>query len=408
MKSFRYEGLTADGTPVEGLVEAFDKADAITHARAHCRVLTKIEPVSGGKLGDLLRTDLDILLSGGRITPKKLALLSSQLAVTQKAGLPLVRSLRLIAENEGDKHLRSILEDIADDVQSGRTLADALRDHASKLPVAFLETIRAGESSGTLTESFTRLKTYYEQSSAAASRVSAAMVYPVILVAAAIGVIILIMVFAVPVFEESFSSMGSALPGPTRFLIAMSRFLTEHALLLIALTAIAVMGLLLLGKSDGGRRFLARLALTLPGLGPVNRMNAAARFATTLSVMLAAGLPLVQAARITAAAAENLLIAEDLHIAIQGVVEGRPLSRGLQRSKFLPRLLVELTAVGEETGNLEETLTVAAEYYTREVDAAVKHALGMLEPCITLALACLVVFILLAVYLPIFGMYGSF
>lgn len=407
MKSFRYEGLTAGGAPVEGLVEAFDKADAITQARAHCRVLVKIEPVSGGKLGDLLRTDLGALFSGGRITPKKLALLSSQLAITQKAGLPLVRALHLIAENEGDPHLRSILEDAADDVRSGHTLADALQHRAPKLPTAFLETIRAGEASGTLAESFTRLKAYYEQSAAVAARVSTAMVYPAILVLAAIAVITLIMVFAVPVFEESFSAMGSALPGPTRFLIAVSRFLSGNALLLLAAAAIGILGLLLLGKTDGGRRGFARLALTLPALGPVNRMNAAARFASTLSAMLAAGLPLVQAARITAAAADNLLIAEDLHIAIQGVVEGRTLARGLQRSKYLPRLLVELTAVGEETGNLEETLTVAAAYYTREVDNTVKHALGILEPCITLVLAALVVCILLAVYLPIFGMYGS-
>ena len=408
MKTFRYEGLTAGGTPVEGLVEAFDKADAITRVREHCRVLVKIEPVSGGKLGDLLRTDLGILLSGGRIHAKKLALLSSQLAVTLKAGLPLVRSLRLIAENEGDKYVRQLLEDVADDVQAGHSLADSFRNRAPKLSAAFLETIRAGEASGTLTESFVRLKSYYEHSAAAASRISAAMVYPVILVAAAIAVIILIMVLAVPVFEESFASMGSSLPGPTRFLIAASRFLTERALLLIALTAIAIMGLILFGKTEGGRHFFARLALKFPGLGSVNRMHAAARFASTLAAMLAAGLPLVQAAQITAAAADNLLIAEALHAAIQGVVEGRPLARGLQGCKYLPRLLVEMTAVGEETGNLEETLTVAAEYYAREVDTAVKNAMGILEPCITLMLACLVVFILLAVYLPIFGMYGSF
>lgn len=408
MKSFRYEGLTAGGTPVEGLVEAFDKADAITRAREHCRVLLKIEPVSGGTLGTLLRTDVEVLLSGGRVSPKKLALLCSQLEVALKAGLPLVRSLRLIAENEGDKHLKQILEDTADQVHSGRTLADALRDRAPKLPTAFLETIRAGEQAGTLADFFARMKTYYTHAAASAARVRTAMVYPTILMLAAIGVIILIMVFAVPVFEESFASMGSALPGPTKFLIATSRFLSDNALLLIALTAIALMGLLLFAKTDGGRHAFARLALRLPGFGPLNRMNAAAQISSTLAAMLAAGLPLVQAAQITAAAADNLLIAEDLYAAIQGVLEGRTLSRGLQRSRYLPRLLVELTAVGEETGNLEETLTVAAEYYTREVDTAVKQALGILEPCITLVLACLVIFILLAVYLPIFGMYGSF
>ena len=187
----------------------------------------------------------------------------------------------------------------------------------------------------------------------------------------------------------------------------MSNFMTDNALLLIAIIAMIVMGFILFGKTDAGRHLYARIAMTFPGLGMVNQMNAAAQFSSTLATMMAAGLPLVQATQITAATAENLLVSEDLRAAIQGILEGRTLSRGLQKSNYLPRLLVEMTSVGEETGKLEETLNVVSEYYTKEVDAAVKNALGILEPCITLVLAALVVFILLAVYLPIFGMYGS-
>ena len=407
MKSFRYEGLSASGAHIEGVVEAFDKADAVTKARENCRVLVKVEPVSAGKVNDFLNADIGVLLSGGKIKPKKLALLSSQLAIELKAGLPLVHSLHLVAENEEDKHLKKILEDVADDVQAGHGLAKSFQNRAPKLPATFIETIRAGEASGRLDESFDRLKVYYENSAAVASKVGSAMVYPAMLIAVAVVVIVIIMVFAVPVFEDSFSSMGNELPGPTKALIAMSNFMTDNALLLIAIIAMIVMGFILFGKTDAGRHLYARIAMTFPGLGMVNQMNAAAQFSSTLATMMAAGLPLVQATQITAATAENLLVSEDLRAAIQGILEGRTLSRGLQKSNYLPRLLVEMTSVGEETGKLEETLNVVSEYYTKEVDAAVKNALGILEPCITLVLAALVVFILLAVYLPIFGMYGS-
>lgn len=407
MKSFRYEGLSASGVPVQGVLEAIDQADASVRAREYCRVLTKITPVSQSNMDDILHADLGYLLSGGKIKPKKLALLSSQLAIELKAGLPLVRSLHLVAENEEDKTLKKILNNVADDVQAGHSLAKSFQNHAPQLPATFLETIRAGEASGRLDESFERLKVYYEKAADVASKVGSAMVYPALLITVAIAVIVIIMIFAVPVFEESFASMGNELPGPTKALIAMSNFMTDNLLLLIAILGSIGIGLLLFGKTDPGRHAYAKLAMTFPGICLVNQMNAASQFSATLSTMLSAGLPLVQATRITSSTAENLLVSEDLEKACQGILEGRTLSHGLRRSKYLPSLLLEMTAVGEETGKLEETLTVVSEYYTKEVDVAVKRALGILEPCITLFLAAVVVFILLSVYLPIFSMYGS-
>lgn len=407
MKAFRYEGMSASGAKVEGVVEAIDRQDAIMRARERCRVLVKVEPVSAGKVNDILNADIGTLLSGGKIKPKKLALLSSQLAIELRAGLPLVQSLRLVAENEEDKNLKKILNEVADDVHAGHGLADSFANRAPRLPSTFVETIRAGEASGRLDECFTRLKKYYEDSASVASKVGSAMIYPALLIAVAVVVVVIIMVFAVPVFEDSFASMGNELPGPTKALIAMSNFMTDNLLLLIAIVAAIACAIILYGKTDSGRHFFARLALTFPGIKLVNRMNAASQFSATLSTMLSAGLPLVQAVRITAATAENLLVSEDINAAAQGVTEGRTLTAGLKKSQWLPKLLLEMTAVGEQTGNMEETLTVVSDYYTQEVDTAVKRALDILNPAITLCLAALVVFILLSVYLPIFSMYGS-
>lgn len=407
MKQFRYEGYSPSGAPIQGVVDAADKADAVRKAKEYCRVLVKLEPAPGTKLNDAMSADIGVLLSGGKIKAKKLALLSSQLAIELKAGLPLVRSLRLVAENEEDKYLKRVLSNVADDVESGISLSRSFKNRAPKLPATFIETIKAGEASGRLDESFDRLRIYYEKSADISSKVGSAMIYPSMLIAVAIIVVAIIMIFAVPVFKESFSSMGNQLPLPTRVLIGISDFLVNNILLIIAIVAALILSLLIFGKSNAGRHTYAKLAMTLPGISRVNRMNAAAQFASTMSTMLSSGLTLVQSAKITSDTASNLLVQEDLEGAITALLEGRTMTSALYNSDYLPHLLVEMTAVGEQTGKMEETLDIISEYYTKEVDTAVKRALGILEPCITIVLALLVVFILLSVYMPIFTMYGS-
>ena len=406
MKTYRYKGMTSSGASVEGVIEAFDQNDAVIKAKENCRVLVSVEPVSSGKMNDIMNADLGELLSGGKIKPKALTLLCSQLAIELKAGLPLVSSLKLVAENEENKVLKRILEEVADDVHAGNGLADSFATRGPGLPRTFIETVRAGEESGKLDDTFERLQVYYEKSSAVSSKVASAMTYPAMLIAVAVVVVGIIMVFAVPVFEQSFAGMGNELPAPTRILIAISHFMVDNIILLIAIFAAAALALFFYGRTDNGRHVFARLLLTFPGISLVNKMNAASQFASTLSTMLSSGLPLVSAARITANTSDNLLISEDIEKAVTGVVEGNRLSDGIKESKWFPSLLKEMVTVGEETGKLEDTLNVVSEYYTKEVDIAVKKALDILNPCITIVLALMVVFILLSVYLPIFSMYG--
>ena len=407
MKAYRYEGLSISGVPINGFVEAHDTQEAAALARERCRVVTKVEPAGAGKLSNLFSADLGAMFRNTKVKPKKLALLSSQLSIELKAGLPLVQSLHLVAENEEDKNVKKMLEDVADDVHAGHGLADSFSRRGPGLPSTFIETIRAGEASGRLDECFYRLKTYYENSAAVASKVGSAMVYPAMLIGVAIIVVAIIMIFAVPVFEDSFASMGNELPLPTKILIAISHFMTDNILLLLAVIAALASAMIVFMKSDVGRRTIALFLLKFPGIKLVNIMNAAAQFSSTLATMLSSGLPLVHAVQITAATTSNLLIAEDINNAAFGIIEGNTLTSGLKKSQWLPNLLVEMIAVGEQTGNMEETLVIVSEYYTKEVDESVKRALDILNPMITIFLAILVVFILLSVYLPIFNMYGS-
>ena len=405
MTTYRYEGISSSGAKVEGIVEAFDKQDAVNKARENCRVLVKVEAAGNTKANAILNADIGDLISGGKIKAKPLSLLCSQLAIELKAGLPLVSALRLVAENEEDKKIKKLVSEVADDVHAGNTLAESFATRGPKLPRTFIETIRAGEESGKLDDTFSRLEKFYEDQAAISGKIASAMIYPAMLITVAIVVVFIIMTVAVPVFENSFASMGNELPGVTKALIAVSHFLVDNLLLLIAIIAALVIGAILYGKTDSGRHAYAWLQLKFPGFSGVNRMNAAVQFASTLSTMLSSGLPMVSAARITAATTTNVLIEEDILAAAEGVVEGNRLGDGLKKSKWFPSLLLEMTAVGEETGKLEETLTVVTEYYQKEVSAAVKRALEILNPAITMVLAALVVFILLSVYLPLFSMY---
>ena len=407
MTTYHYKGLTSNGAPVEGVIEAFDQQDAVTRSRANCRVLISVEPVNKSKFNNLMSADLGEMLNGGKVQPKKLALICSQLGIELKAGLPLVSSLQLVAENEPDKRLKRLMSEVADDVHAGNSLADSLALRGPYLPRTFIETVRAGEESGHLDDTFRRLQTYYEDSANVKSKVGSALIYPILLIVVAVVVIVIIMVKAVPVFESSFSSLGNELPGPTKLLIAMSNFFVNNLLIIIVVVVVLVLGIFLFRKSDYGAHLFARLGLIFPGIGLVNRMNAASQFASTLGTMMAAGLPLVQAARLAADVADNLLIGENISAAADGVTEGKRLTDGLRKSPWFPKLLVEMTAVGEETGKLEETLEVVNDYYTKEVGVAVSRALGILEPAIVMVMAAMVVFILLSVYLPLFSMYGS-
>ena len=404
MKTYHYEGLSSSGAKVEGVVEAIDQQEAVAKAKANCKVVVKVERQAEK---NVFNTDIGELLGGAKIKPKALSLLCSQLAIELKAGLPIVRSLELVAENEPDKNLKKILERTAEDVGAGHGLADSFAANGPALPATFIETVRAGEESGTLDDCFTRLKTYYKNSGNVKSKVTSALVYPIMLIVVAVVVVAIIMIKAVPVFEDSFASMGNELPGVTKALIAVSHFMTDYILLLIAIIASLAIFITLYGKTESGKRLYARIALTFPGIGLVNKMNAAAQFSATMATMLAAGLPMVQATQITSRVVDNYLIREDIRHAAEGIVTGRRLFDGLKESQWLPKLLLEMTGVGEETGNLDDTLNVINEYYTDEVSVAVERALGIMEPCIVLVMAGLVVFILLSVYLPLFSMYGS-
>lgn len=382
------------------MVEAFDEYAAVTKIKESCSIVTKIAEVQ-----DRAKKHSGIIK--GKIDEKALSVVCSQFAIILGAGLPIVRTVELIANQTTDKPLKRILESVAGDISEGFGLAQSFESKGPGLPTTFIETVRSGEESGTLDTAFQRLQAYYDKSSKMKAKVKTAMVYPAFTISVSIVVVILLMVTAVPTFTRIYSGMDMILPLPTRILIGVSNFMHHYWYILLSAIALLILGYKLHGRTERGRLGQGQMKLKLPVLGKINISKAASQYANTLSTLLSAGLPLMRAVETTSKVLDNYFIGHHLSLLLPKLEGGKTLGNSLRNVPFLPDLVVEMTGVGEETGTLENTLDVIGSYYDNEAQVTSERALSLLEPIIIVLLAVVVGGILLAVYMPMFGMYGS-
>ena len=268
-------------------------------------------------------------------------------------------------------------------------------------------TVRAGEESGDLLSSFDRMADYFERMNKTRESLLGALTYPAFVLVVAAVVIAVVMAFVIPTFTGMFNGMGVELPWATRALIALSGFFRRYFLAIIAAIALAVLSVRLFGTTEKGGPIMARMQLRLPLIGSIVRMTVASQFAHTMSTLLTAGMPLLQAIEVSGRTMTNLCMAQDVLEALPGVEGGRSFGECLSYSKELPPMLTQMVAVGEATGSMETTLQVLAAYYDSETDVKTKRALTLLEPIIIVVLAVFVGFILIAVYLPMFSLYSN-
>lgn len=400
MQIFRYQAISPDGKKLSGIIEAPDEYAAVARLREMDAAITKITPVRG-------HNQAHSQFTTGKISERALSMMCSQFAVILGSGMPIVRAVELIAGQTQDKTLRQILQQAAGDVASGLSLAQSLKNRGKNLPVTFIEMVRSGEESGTLDVAFKRLQTYYDKSFQSKSKVKAAMTYPVFTLIVAAIVVVIIMVVAVPAFTASFSSMGVELPWITRGLIAISGFFTKFWLLLVIVIGGGIFAYQMYGRTEKGKLFHARQRLRLPVLGRIGLLKASAQFAGTLSTLLSAGLPVLQAVSVTASILDNAWIGAKVTGRLSDLEEGKTLSFCLDSAGVFPDLVSEMVRIGEETGSLENTLDMVGVYYDNETDLASRKALSLLEPIIICILAVIVLLVLLAVYLPMFTLYAN-
>lgn len=400
MTAYKYKALSRDGSKVSGVVEAYDEFEAVAKIKAECSVVLKIVPVQEKRRE---RIDLNEPLW---VSDKVLSLTASQFAILLKAGMPAARTVEIIAQQTTDKLMKRILTEVAKDVAAGYSLSQSLESRGKKIPLTFIETVRAGEESGTLEESFTKLVGYYEKSHKIRSKVRGAMMYPMFLAILAVAVIVIIVKVTVPVVVDMIVGNGGQLPLPTRILLGAYDFFAKWGLLFLGAIAVIVISCILYGKTENGRLRYARLSMKLPVLGKISILKSASQFAGTMATLLSAGLPVTQALTITSKVMDNYAVGLTVGACTLGIEEGKRLGDVLHANPFLPPLLTEMTAVGEESGALEGTLTTIGAYFDSEVEQASAKALSMLEPMITMIMGVVIGFIVIALYMPMFTMYN--
>lgn len=401
MPTYKYEGAYLNGEKVSGVVEAVSQTDAVNQIRQTCEVVLSIKEVPKS----LVRDPLSKLQ---KIGAKSLSLTCQQFAIILKAGLPLVQTVDLVAEQCSDKNLSALLKQVSEDVSNGWSLSYSFQERGARvLPVTFRETVRAGEESGDLQAAFQRMADYFERMNKTHESLVSALTYPAIVVVVAVAVIIIVMNFVIPTFSGMFEGMGVELPIATRALVAMSGFFQKYTLALIAAIALVIFAVRLYGTTEKGGTALARLQLKIPLIGSIVSMSNASQFAHTMSTLLTAGMPILQSIEVSGKTMSNLCMAKDVLDALPGVEGGRSLGECMGYAKELPPMLVQMTAVGEATGAMESTLEVLAAYYDNETDVKTKRAITLLEPMIIVILSVVVAFILVAVYLPMFSLYAN-
>lgn len=402
MPTFKYEGAYASGERVTGVVEAVSQSEAVAQIRQNCEIVLSLKEVPKFTT----RAPMSRLK---KITAKSLALMCKQFSIILKSGLPLMQTLELVADQCADKSLQRLLRQVSEDVSNGWPLSYSLENRGGgKLPVTFLETVRAGEDSGDLQAAFERMADYFERMNKTHNSVVSALTYPTLVIFVAVIVVGIIMTYAVPAFTGLFADLGADLPWPTRALIAMSEFFQNFGLVLLGLIVLVIFLIRLYGATEKGGPRLAQAQLHIPVIGAVVRMSNASQFAHTMSTLLTAGMPILQAIDASGRTMSNLCMSQEVLATLPGVEGGRPFGECMRNSKEIPPMLVQMTAVGEATGSMEDTLKVLAEYYDNETDLKTKRAISLLEPAIIVALSIFVVFILFSVYLPLFSMYEGF
>lgn len=400
MTTYRYKGQTADGAKVSGVIRAYDEFEAATQLRDTCAIITKLEEVK----------EQDAASSrprGYRIKEKELALICSQFSIILATGLPVMRCVQMVASQSRSKHTRRMLEKVAEEIDAGYSMAQSFENNMPELPRTFIETVRAGEQSGTLEECFKRLHSYFDKSAKTKARIVSTLTYPVMVIVVAIIVFTIIMVVAVPAFTDAFSEMGTELPGITRGLMAVSGFMTRWWWLIFIIIALCVIAYITFRRTERGKLVISEFALKKAPLRRLHSMTSAGQFASAMATMLAAGLPVPQTLEVVIQILDNYVFSLGVRQVMQGVERGRGISESMSEIEYFPKMLTEMVGVGEQSGSLEETLDVIGSYFDNEAATMTERLLSLLEPIITIILAVVVVVLLLAVYLPMFSLYGS-
>jgi general secretion pathway protein F len=402
MPVYAYKGLTAQGRQVAGVLDADSPASARLSLRRTGIFPTAINEEQVTRPAEAVRATSSPTRLFERVSAQELALFTRQLATLAGAGLPLVECLGTLIEQMERAPLKRMLAHVRQQVREGHSLAEALQAHPRVFSTIYVNMVRAGEESGTLETVLARLADYSEGQARLLRTVQAALTYPFLMVVVASAILIFLLAYVVPQVTRIFSETGQALPLATRVLIGASSFLADYWWVFGLLGVVGIVGGARLLRMPKGRAWYDRMLLRLPWVGRLLQRLSVARVARTLGTLLASGVPILTALGIVTHLVSNTLLRRALEEARASVQEGESLAVPLKRSGLFPALFIQMIAVGERSGELENMLTRAAAAYDEEVETALSRLTSILEPLTILVMAGVVLFIVLAILLPIF------
>lgn len=421
MATFTYEALNTAGKPQKGTIEATSSDEAVQRIKAQGYFPTSVREqkvkksaATEGEAGPKKKRKRKS--AGGRVNAKQLTMFTRQLSTLQDAGLPLLRSLQILESQSKPGGLKNTLITVCEEVEGGTSLSDSFGKCPKTFDRLYVKMVAAGEIGGVLDIILQRLAEFMEKSERLKRRIKGAMVYPVVVIAVAILIMVFIMVFIIPKFEEIFTDFGVALPALTMWLINTSRWVGGTAtpdqampgvVWIIASPFIVIFGWKLIRKAGPGRAITDIMLLWTPILGKLIRKSTIARFTRTLGTLISAGVPILEAIKITAETSGNYVFEKALMNVHDSIREGESFAGPLRESKTCDAIVVNMIDVGEETGELDAMLLKVADNYDEEVDVAVASLVSLLEPLMVVVLGGMVGTIVVAMFLPLVAMINS-
>jgi type IV pilus assembly protein PilC len=394
MPAFMYTARDQQGQLKSATLEAASKEEAISQLKKQRLNVIKIDEQSKKK-------------KAGKIPMRDIVIFTRQFSTMINSGLPLVQAMGILAEQSENVNLREVTKQVVFDVESGNTVADALRKHPNAFTELYVNMVAAGEAGGILDTILMRLAVFMEKNDALVRKVKGAMIYPGVIMTVAGGAIIVLLVFVIPTFQRMFAEAGIPLPLPTRIVIKMSQLLQSYWYMAIIGIWAAFVAVTKYYKTSGGQLVIDKLMLKAPVLGDVLRKSAVSRFTRTLGTLIGSGVSILDGLEITAKTAGNRVISDAIMESRSSIAGGETISAPLKKSQVFPPMVISMINVGEQTGGLDEMLTKIADFYDEEVDAAVSGLLALMEPMMIVFLGIVVGGMVIAMYLPIFDMVNA-
>ncbi|HWA27055.1 MAG TPA: type II secretion system F family protein [Lacunisphaera sp.] len=403
MPRYSYIAINARGAEKSGLVDAPDVKQAAAHLRAQGLFPTAVEPAGERTAKPGRMSGPSLAWFGRPVRTRELAAFTRQLGTLLRAGMPLLRSLEVLARQERNHRFREVIESVSADISSGSTLSDALEKHPRIFDRLYLNMIKAGEAGGVLHTVLDRLARFQEKSLKLRGKLTAAMVYPVIVLGVALAILCGLLVFVVPRFQQIFADLlkGAPLPPLTQAVLAASNLVRHNLPLSVGLAVAAWLAFGYFRRTAAGARFVDTLSVKLPLFGELVLKAVIARFSRTLGTLLSSGVPILPALVISRETCGNARVSAALGEVHDRVKEGAPVVRPLQATAVFPPMVVSMVEVGEHAGQLPEMFNQIAEIYEEEVDNAVAGIGALIEPLLILILALVVGTIVIALFLPI-------